>query len=145
MAKSKLNGAVAAFVTRFPTTLADFERMRATSKHTKDWQFVMPHFKKGLYDKTTGDHFKALCNGVNAESSVEGKVADDCVLAAEWVRGIAKEANDPVVSAWHTPRIRKALTYCAKQYGMGRSQLLQAALEQARLQHVNMGSTDTEQ
>jgi hypothetical protein len=132
MAK-KLNGALAAFVSRYPTTFSDLKRLYRGAAALQDWQRVMPYYEELLYDPKLGATFKPLMESVTQDTSVHGAVPEDKTVASQMIQAKAMAKGDADVGTMSLHRIGIVLEQCAKRYGMNRRQRLAAAREQLAL------------
>ena len=139
MAK-KLNGALAAFVSRYPTTFPDLKRLYRGAVKLQDWQRVMPHYEELLYDPKLGATFRALMESVTQDTSVHGAVPEDKTIAAQMMQVRAQNKGDAYVGeTLNLHRIGIVLEQCAKRYGMDRRQRLAAAKERRARSTANSG------
>jgi hypothetical protein len=141
MAPKKLNGALAAFVSRFPTTFADLKRLYKGTTTLKDWQRVLPLCEELLYDPKLGAQFRAVMESVNQDTSVHGAVPEDKTIASQMIQARALAKGDIYVGeTMNLHRIGIVLEQCAKKYGLSRRQRLAEAKHQLKLHQSSGGN-----
>lgn len=161
MARYKLNGAIAAYVPKHPSTAIDLARLK-TSTATLTFNDRV----EGYYYKLIAQQrFRALMDTVVSYSSVEGSVTADEYAAARMVRDAAKADKDDIVAeakaetfkvkrggrtmevttAHGDQRVLHSLRVVASRHQMNRNKRRKAAIEALKLHQVQQGSTDTAQ
>ena len=143
MGKPRLNGAIAAYVPKHPSTLIDLDKLRK-AKSVSFIDIVEVYYRKNIENKDP--RFRHLMDSVVATGSVEGSVAEDESESARIVREMALRENDNLVGKAQLHDIVLALRWVAKRYTMGRRERLVAAMEKLHLnQAQHAAGPDTEQ
>jgi hypothetical protein len=131
MVRYKLNGAIAAYVPKHPSTLIDLDKLRK-SKDLSVIDRVEVYYRMLIAAKES--RFRDLMDTVVMAGSVEGSVSSDSNEAARMVREAAKEAKDRFVSDLKLHTIELALNRVAARYKMGRNYRLALAKEALQLE-----------
>ena len=141
MTRYKLNGAIAAYVPKHPSTLIDLDKLRK-AKDLSPIDRVEAYYRSLIVAKEP--RFRELMNTVVMFASVEGGVAEDETEAARMVRDAAKAANDIIVGGYKLHEVVLYLRRVATRYQMGRNARLAQAKEALRLSAQAANNSTTE-